>query len=419
MKKLFTVILAIIMCMAMTFTVYANSDKYVFDEAEKITTASEESLNAKAQAIYDKTGIVVSYVVVADAGSDGAFEYAKKAYKKNFGKKDGILLIETDTKWSIYKQGKAEDIFSSKDEKKMWDACANADYYNEGVEAYMDVASGILVEKGIVADKPDETANTESEPASVENTQATSDPNHPPRLVDDADLLVEDEEKSLVGKLNEISETQGVDVVVVTIDSLGGKTPEAFADDYFDYNGYGMGSDRDGILFVISMGERKMAISTHGYGITAFTDAGQDYIWDMIMPYISNETYATAFNEFADLCDDFITQAKTGEPYDVGNMPDKVGIIGIIAWLIPSFLIAAVISLFLKKKKRKSLKIVMMRNDASDYWDELNMTEEYDQFLRRDIVTVKVKSDDDDSSGGSSVHISSSGSVHGGSSRSF
>jgi len=404
--------------MAMTFNVYADSTKYVFDEAEKITTASEESLNAKAQAIYDKTGIVVSYVVVADAGSDGSFEYAKKAYKENFGKKDGILLIETDTKWSIYKQGKAEKIFDAKDDEKMWDACANADYYNEGVEAYMDVASGILVEKGIVADKPDETANTESEPASVENTQAASDPNHPPRLVDDADLLVEDEEKSLVGKLNEISETQGVDVVVVTIDSLGGKTPEAFADDYFDYNGYGIGADRDGIIFVISMGERQMAMSTRGFGITAFTDEGQDYIWDMITPYIGNESYAAAFNEFADLCDDFISQAKAGEPYDVGNMPDKVGIIGIIAWLIPSFLIAAVISLFLKKRKRKSLKIVMMRNDATDYWDELELTENYDQYLRRDITTVKIKSDDD-SSGGSSVHIGSSGATHGGSSRSF
>ena len=61
----------------------------------------------------------------------------------------------------------------------------------------------------------------------------------------------------------------------------------------------------------------------------------------------------------------------------------------------------------------------MMRNDASDYWDELELTENYDQYLRRDITTVKVKSDDDDSSGGSSVHISSSGAVHGGSSRSF
>lgn len=415
MKKLFTIILAIIMCMAMTFNVYADSTKYVFDEAEKITTASEESLNAKAQAIYDKTGIVVSYVVVADAGSDGSFEYAKKAYKENFGKKDGILLIETDTKWSIYKQGKAEKIFDAKDDEKMWDACANADYYNEGVDAYLDVASGILSAEGIVAEKE---AQPETE-AVVTEEAAAPDPNHPVRLVDDADLLTSEEEQDLLAKLNEISERQAVDVVVVTVDSLGGKTPEAFADDYFDYNGYGIGADRDGIIFVISMGERQMAMSTRGFGITAFTDAGQDYIWDMITPYIGNESYSAAFNEFADLCDDFISQAKAGEPYDVGNMPDKVGIIGIIAWLIPSFLIAAVISLFLKKKKRKSLKTVMMRNDATDYWDELELTENYDQYLRRDITTVKIKSDDDDSSGGSSVHISSSGATHGGSSRSF
>ena len=401
--------------MAMTFNVYADSTKYVFDEAEKITTASEESLNAKAQAIYDKTGIVVSYVVVADAGSDGSFEYAKKAYKENFGKKDGILLIETDTKWSIYKQGKAEKIFDAKDDEKMWDACANADYYNEGVDAYLDVASGILSAEGVVAEKE---AQPETE-AVVTEEAAAPDPNHPVRLVDDADLLASEEEQDLLAKLNEISERQAVDVVVVAVDSLGGKTPEAFADDYFDYNGYGIGADRDGIIFVISMGERQMAMSTRGFGIPAFTDAGQDYIWDMITPYIGNESYAAAFNEFADLCDDFISQAKAGEPYDVGNMPDKVGIIGIIAWLIPSFLIAAVISLFLKKKKRKSLKTVMMRNDATDYWDELELTENYDQYLRRDITTVKIKSDDDDSSGGSSVHISSSGATHGGSSRSF
>jgi uncharacterized protein len=229
-----------------------------------------------------------------------------------------------------------------------------------------------------------------------------------------------DEENELISKLDEISERQNFDVAVVTVNTLGGKTPEVFADDYFDYTGYGMGDADDGIIFVISLAERKMAMSTHGFGITAFTDAGQEYIWDMIMPYISNGTYFTAFDTYADLCDDFITQAKNGTPYDVENMPDEVGALGIIMWFIPSFGIAAVISMFLKKRKKKSLKIVMMRNDAEDYWDKLSMTEEYDQYLRRDLVTVKIKSDDNNGgSGGSTVHVSSSGRTHGGSSRSF
>lgn len=402
--------------MAMSFTVYADSEKYIFDEAEYITSSSEDVLNEKAADIYEDTGIIVSYLVVKDPG-ESAYDYAENTYKKNFGKKAGILLIETDDTWNIYKVGKAEKSFTSDDEEKLWDACAGADYYNEGVASYLDAAVDVLNDKGIVAKDQKEDDQTTTEPS--EEKQSTADVNHPPRLVDDADLLSVDEESELVAKLNEISKRQVFDIAVVTVDSLGGKTPEAFADDYFDYNGYGLGADDDGIILVISMGEREMTMSTHGFGITAFTDAGQDYMWDMIMPYINNETYATAFNEFADMCDDYVTQAKTGEPYDVNNMPENVGMLGIIMWLIPSFGIGAVVSIFLKKKKRKSLKIVMMRNDASDYWDELNLTEEYDQYLRTDVTTIKVKDDDDDHNGGSSVHISSSGRTHGGSSRSF
>ena len=47
------------------------------------------------------------------------------------------------------------------------------------------------------------------------------------RLVDDAGLLTEEEASSLLGKLDSISEKQECDVVVVTVDSLDGKTAEA------------------------------------------------------------------------------------------------------------------------------------------------------------------------------------------------
>ncbi len=89
----------------------------------------------------------------------------------------------------------------------------------------------------------------------------------PPLVVDDADLLTDIEEIVLLDKLGEISSRQGMDVVVVTTDSLGGKSPMAFADDYYDYNGYA----EDGILLLISMEERDCWISTAGYGIVAFT----------------------------------------------------------------------------------------------------------------------------------------------------
>ncbi len=99
-----------------------------------------------------------------------------------------------------------------------------------------------------------------------------------PRLVDQADLLTDSEESALSDRLDEISERHQFDVVVVTVDSLEGETAVVYADDFYDYNGYGFGDERDGILLLISMEERDWCISTTGYGITAFTDAGQAYI---------------------------------------------------------------------------------------------------------------------------------------------
>ena len=120
-----------------------------------------------------------------------------------------------------------------------------------------------------------------------------------PRVVDDANLLTDSEEKQLLSKLDEISQRQKVDVVVVTVDSLGGKSAMAYADDFYDYNGYGFGTSHDGVLLLVAMGTRDYWISTTGYGIKAFTDKGIDYISDKFVSYLSDAEYAKAFDTYA------------------------------------------------------------------------------------------------------------------------
>ena len=89
-------------------------------------------------------------------------------------------------------------------------------------------------------------------------------------FVDDANLLEDTEEAELEQILEEISMRQNCDVVIVTVDSLDGKSAMEYADDYFDYNGYGYGAEKDGILFLIAMEDRDWWISTHGsYGISS------------------------------------------------------------------------------------------------------------------------------------------------------
>ena len=141
------------------------------------------------------------------------------------------------------------------------------------------------------------------------------------RLVDHANLLTSSEETELLSVLNEISERQRLDIVIVTVDSLDGKSPRAYADDYYDDHDYGFGSGKDGVLLLIAMSTRDWYISTSGYGIRAFTDAGIDYIGNYITPDLGDGEYAAAFRDYAKLCDDFISQARNGSPYDEGNMP--------------------------------------------------------------------------------------------------
>ena len=243
-----------------------------------------------------------------------------------------------------------------------------------------------------------------------------------PLLVDEAGLLSEEESSTLINKLEEISQRQKNEVAVVTVNSLEGKTAEAYADDYYDYNGYGYGENDDGLLLLVSMGEREWAVTTYGYCHTvAFTDAGLDYISSEFRRKLSSGEYAKAFGCFADLCDDFLTQAATGEPYDVDNMPKgKVSPF----WLYTDLVVAFFISFGIVKGKSRNLKSVKKQESAKAYErrGSLSLRRSTDSFVNR-IVTQKTirneKNSSSGSSGGSSSHISSSGRSHGGTSGKF
>ena len=241
------------------------------------------------------------------------------------------------------------------------------------------------------------------------------------RLKDEAGLLSEDEADSLLAQLDEISERQSCDVIVVTVASLDGKTAESYADDYFDFNGYGLGQDRDGILLLLSMEDRDWAISTHGFAITAFTDAGQSYMTDHFLSYISDGEYAQGFQKYAELCDQFLTQAKEGEPYDTDNLPK--GSVAFV-WLPIDIVIGCIIAFFRAQGKKKRLKTVRKKVSARDYivQGSLKVRTGREILLNRVVSSRDISSSDSSSSGsggGSSTHTSSSGETHGGSSGKF
>ena len=144
------------------------------------------------------------------------------------------------------------------------------------------------------------------------------------RMFDDAEVLTEDEDNELEDALEELSLRQSFDVVIATIESMesvGADSMEQFADDLYDYCQYGYGPDMDGVLLLVSVGDRKWHISTCGYGITAFTDAGIQYLGEQMTPFMADGDYAGAFRTFVQWSDTYIDAARAGHPYDVNNLP--------------------------------------------------------------------------------------------------
>ena len=232
------------------------------------------------------------------------------------------------------------------------------------------------------------------------------------RVQDLAGLLSGNEEASLVTKLNELSERQKMDIIVLTTDTLNGKTPRDYADDIYDYGNFGYGESKDGALLLISTEDNDWYISTCGYGITVFTDAGIQYIGEQIKEDLSDGDFSEAFDKFAGLCDDFITQARTGEPYDVKNLPkEPLSLIWIPIAIVAGF----ILSLIIVGRMKAKLKTVRFQPAANSYMKagSMNITESRDMFLYN-TVTRTAKPKDNDSGGGSSTHTSSSGSSHGG-----
>lgn len=392
-KRISALLLMLIFCISLSIPAFAAETNYIIDETGTLTDDELAEANEYADYLADMVGIDFIYVYTYDEDIEA---YAKQL---SLGKRQNqVLMIENDDVWNVYLRGTPENIIDDEDMKALRDAFDNEENYDEAISAYMYAAAQLV--------QPNSTLSSGAESTVVLDTRA--------RVVDMAELLNDSEKTALLSKLDEISERQKLDIVVLTVNTLDGKTPRDYADDFYDYNGYGFGENKDGILLLVSMEDRDWWISTTGYGITALTDAGIEYISEKFLSDLSDGDYAQAFTTYAELCDQFITQAKTGEPYDTGNMPEEPFN---VAWnILVAFVIGLVVAVIVTGIMKKQLKTVQLKSEANNYVKANSMivTENRDLFLYNQVSRRARPKETDNSSGGSSTHTSSSGSSHGG-----
>lgn len=257
-------------------------------------------------------------------------------------------------------------------------------------------------------------------------------------VYDNGALLSDDEEALLQSQLSALSTKYDISLVVVTVDTLGGKTDEEYADDFYDYNDY----KDDGALCLLvfsesnAKGENKLYVSTKGTCISAFSDADIDEYCQRVLQYLSDRDFYSVFKEFTNFSDSELSSSGdnsdtndgyyySNEYYNSDEYKEYMKGYRIKQTLIRlaiAVVIGAVAGLTgvgVMKSKHKSVK---MQTGASRYIKPGSMvlTKSDDIFLYRTVTaTPKPKDPPPDSDGGSSTHTSSSGDTHGGGGISF
>ncbi len=223
----------------------------------------------------------------------------------------------------------------------------------------------------------------------------------PDRLVDGANLLNDAEEKSLRARLDEVSEKHEVDIVVVTVESIDIDADE-YAERYFNNNGYGLGEEKSGVLFLRILsdweGDKYCHIYAKAVGSDAISDSDIQSILDSMEDAIDDEEYGEAFNIFVDECDERIGDYL----YDLTHFSfGSSALIALIIGLIVAFIATSVM--------KGKLKSVRYQAAATSYVKagSLKLTESRDTYLYSTVS--RVAKPKNTSSGGGASRSSSGG----------
>ncbi len=257
-------------------------------------------------------------------------------------------------------------------------------------------------------------------------------------VVDQCELFTADEINEMEELIAQIRVDYQMDAVVLTSSTVPKNASyeslansQDYADEYFDQNGYGLGEDQAGILYLIDMKNRVSLLSTRGVMIDYITDKRREAILDAAGTHLAAGHYGAAAIAVLRKVQDFLRQGiedgsfrydlLTGERltglYNSLTRGEMIlgGVAGLAAALILYFSVAA------KYQLRRST-----YRFSKDTQSERTLTKDEQTFLRQTVHRVPISSGGGRGgrggggrSGGSGVHISSGGGVHGGGGRHF
>lgn len=264
-----------------------------------------------------------------------------------------------------------------------------------------------------------------------------------PRVFDQAGLFSETEIIQLEEKIAQCRKSTKMDVVIVSAYADGERSAEEYADDYYDYGGFGVGKKASGVLLLYYMdgpgqpgGE--CYISTAGTMINMLTDERIESILDDVYGDLGNRDFAGATEHFLEDVKAYVKEGVESGQYtydrDTGEIVryHSIRLYEVAIAMVIAGISAGSVCLDIKKRYAMKQSSREVSNSLQAYRADcaFHFSVAGDKMVNKYVRSVPIPRNTSSGSGGrghsgsssagrSTIHTSSSGSSHGGGGRRF
>lgn len=264
-----------------------------------------------------------------------------------------------------------------------------------------------------------------------------------PRVFDQAGLFSETEIIQLEEKIAQCRKSTKMDVVIVSAYADGERSAEEYADDYYDYGGFGVGKKASGVLLLYYMdgpgqpgGE--CYISTAGTMINMLTDERIESILDDVYGDLGNRDFAGATEHFLEDVKAYVKEGVESGQYtydrDTGEIVryHSIRLYEVAIAMVIAGILAGSVCLDIKKRYAMKQSSREISNSLQAYRADCAFCFSVagDKMVNKYVRSVPIPRNTSSGSGGrghsgsssagrSTIHTSSSGSSHGGGGRRF
>lgn len=238
------------------------------------------------------------------------------------------------------------------------------------------------------------------------------------KVYDFADLLTDSEEKKLYQQATKFIKKTDLDLAIVTVSDYtkprcDGDCTRTYADDFYDYNEFGIGSRHSGVLFLVDMKTRTIYMTTTGDAMDMYNDYRIEQIMDAIYQEFTNQNYYDGIAKFMTILEKYDTIGIANSKDSHYVISDDGSVVRDIPWLFliggPLLITGIVMAIMISRNK-----LVRVATSSREYLDKetLQTSIVKDRFVHTHTSKTPIYHSSGSSGGGG--HSGSSGVSHGG-----